>query len=410
VTLDAEVARASRLLGSARDVVSGRVAGATPPPWCAARGWSAFLLGLDDASLARCDRDGAAEVLAVLDGAPRDLAELAAAARDASRLEPFAATASSPLAARADDPNLRGASPRKRVQIGAVVEAIAALAADARRVVDFGSGHGQLTALASDAFGLPSLGVERDPGRVDRAAVLARAFGDARFQVVDALTTDVELDRDDLALGLHACGALGDRIVELAAARGAAVALVGCCPQKIPGAERVAISKAAAGLALPKEALGLANLSAGEGGVERSLALTLDARAARHALGLLLARRGVAVAPGEEMRGLNRRRALRPFAELAEGALALRGLAPPSDDETAAALRDGRAEFAAMRRLSLPRAALARVIEVFIARDRAAFLREHGHEARVVELVARETTPRNVAVLASRRSNRRGAP
>lgn len=154
---------------------------------------------------------------------------------------------------------------------------------------------------------------------------------------------------------------------------------------------------------MPKEALGLANLSSGEAGVERSLATTLEARAARHALGLLLARRGVATRPGEEMRGLNRRRALRPFDELARDAFALRGLAPPSDDEISASLRDGRAEFAAMRRLSLPRAALARVIEVFIARNRAAFLRERGREARVVELVPRGITPRNVALLATRR-------
>ncbi len=400
VTPEDELALAVSVLGSAPDVVSGRVAGATPPAWCASRGWSAFLLDLDDATLARSDREGAAEVLATLDGAPPDLAALAGAAREASRLEPFEAI--STLAGRADDPNLRGASPRKRVQIARLLEAVAGLAAGAPRLVDFGSGPGPLPALAAEAFGLPSLGVERDPRRVDRAAALARALGTALFEVVAALATDFGRDADDLALGLHACGALGDRIVELAAERGAAVALVGCCPQKIGASERVAISRTAAGLSLPKEALGLANLSKGDVGVERSLRATLEARAARHALGLLLARRGVVTRPGEEMRGLNRRRALRPFAELARAALALRGLGPASEDEIAASLRDGGAEFAAMRRLSLPRAALARVIEVFIARDRAAFLRERGRDARVVELVPSEITPRNVALLASR--------
>jgi hypothetical protein len=399
VTIEARLARTIDVIGPNQDIVAGRVVGPNAPSWCESRGWSQFLLGLDDDAVSRCEENGAAEVLPTLVDVPGDLADLARAASDASRLEAFA-----PSEVRAGkgarDPNVRGASPRKREQLDAMLDAMATIAGGAKRIVDFGSGHGQLTSLASEVLGLPSLGLERDPRRVDRAAALGQGREGVSFVAVDAMTSAIDLDERDVALGLHACGALGDRLVVLSAQRGARVALVGCCPQKIPMAERVAISALSKAFSLPKEALGLANLSAGERGVERSLGAMLEARAARYALGLLLSRHEIPTTPGEEMRGLNRRRALRPFDELARAAFALRGRPPPSDAAIAASLSDGRIAFAAMRRLSLPRAALARAIEVFIATDRAAYLVEHGYAACVLELFPREATPRNVAILA----------
>jgi hypothetical protein len=336
-------------------------------------------------------------VLASLADAPEDLRSLGREAIDASVLERF--DVPPPLPGR----KVRKASPRKRAQIDALLAAVSEIAGDASRIVDFGSGHGQLTDLAAEALALPSIGFERDPTRVERAGRMAGSR-EARFVALDALADDVPLREDDVAVGLHACGALGDRLIMLAAERGAAVALVGCCPQKIRAEERQPLSSAARGLALPKDALGLANLSPGEEGVERSLEATLEARAARHALALLLADRGVALAPGAEMQGLNRRRALAPFADLAAAACAVRGLAPPSPGEIDRSLDRGLTEYRAMRRLSLPRGALARVVEVFLALDRAAHLEEAGRRARVVELFSRSVTPRNVAVLAARQA------
>jgi hypothetical protein len=136
-------------------------------------------------------------------------------------------------------------------------------------------------------------------------------------------------------------------------------------------------------------------------GVETSLAATLAAREARHALALLLARRGLVVAPGEEMRGLNRRRARRGLAEIAPAALALRDEPPPTAAELAAASADARRDYARMRRLSLPRALLARLCEVALVLDRAAALVEAGHAARVGVAFDVAVSPRNLLLAAS---------
>jgi hypothetical protein len=235
---------------------------------------------------------------------------------------------------------------------------------------------------------------------VARARALTGDQARASFVAADAIGASLTLDAADLALGLHACGELGDHVVRAAAAAGARVALVACCPQKIRGDARAGLCDAAP--SLPREALGLANVVASDVFAEASRATALRAREQRHALRILLARAGVAASPGEEMRGVNRKRARDPFDVLAARAFAARGLAAPRAEELAASSTAGRALFAAVRRLSLPRAAIARLVEVTIALDRAAFLEGRGYATRLVELVPRDVTPRNVALLAAR--------
>jgi hypothetical protein len=100
------------------------------------------------------------------------------------------------------------------------------------------------------------------------------------------------------------------------------------------------------------------------------------------------------------MRGQNRRRAHRGLAAIAGAALVSRGLAPATEAELAACDADARAEFERMRRLSLPRAMLARLCEVAVVLDRAAALAEAGHEARVATVFDARVTPRNLGVFA----------
>jgi hypothetical protein len=54
-----------------------------------------------------------------------------------------------------------------------------------------------------------------------------------------------------------------------------------------------------------------------------------------------------------------------------------------------------------IRRLSLPRSLLARVIELAVVRDRAAALEECGHAVVVAQLFEQRLTPRNTVLFAS---------
>ncbi|MCZ7677918.1 MAG: hypothetical protein M5U28_03700 [Sandaracinaceae bacterium] len=59
------------------------------------------------------------------------------------------------------------------------------------------------------------------------------------------------------------------------------------------------------------------------------------------------------------------------------------------------------------RRLALPRAMLARPLELALVLDRAACLAEHGAAPEVLEAFDRAASPRNVAIV---RPARDGAP
>jgi hypothetical protein len=185
------------------------------------------------------------------------------------------------------------------------------------------------------------------------------------------------------------------------------VALVSCCLQKIEGAARAPLSRAAAGLSLRRETLGLTNLALGPGGVEVSLDTTLAAREARQALRLLLRERGVETAPGEEMRGINRRRAHAGLAAIAAPGQGRRGLPAATEAEIRHHEEEARRRYARTRRLSLPRNMLARPLEIAVVLDRAAALEESGtFRAHVCTLFERSVSPRNVALFASRAPGR----
>lgn len=392
-----------RILLPVQDILDGRVEACEPPPWCSRRGWDGFLLGLDEGELGRCEAEGLDARAADLPGAPPDLVALALAVGAVTRLPslqqgPHAETA------------LRAVSARKRRQLPALLGAVTAMADHAARIVDVGAGSGHFTMLAADLFAREAVGLERNPERVAAAVARARELGasagQARFVSVDACREGLAFARDDLAVGLHACGELGDRLVVAAASARCDVALVSCCLQKISGPSRAPLSRAAAGLTLRRETLGLANLTSRSRGVETSLEATIAAREARHALHRLLAARGAVAEVGEEMRGINRRRAHAGLAALARQALALRGLAPASDEEIRRHEEEARGHYAQIRRLSLPRNMLARLMEIAVVLDRAAALEESGLTVRVVTLFDGAVSPRNIGLFASREAER----
>ncbi len=398
----AALARALRVLAPVRDITEGRVLAGDPPRWCEARGWTSFLLGIDDAELERCEAEGLGARLDALASAPATLAQLAADVRAAVRVPALRnAPVPPPVADRE-----RAVPERKRLQIAALVSAIQPMAVAATRIVDVGAGRGHLTRIAARAFEKEAVGLERDPERAARAARLAEASprpsgAAARFVAVDVCDPAFVLARGELALGLHACGAAGDRLVTAAAAAGSDVALVSCCLQKVEGSARSPSSRAGAELVLPRETLGLTNLTPRAQGVESSLAATMEARRARYALRLLLEGRGMGEPAGAEMRGINRRRAHRGLADLADRALRSRGLPPPGPEEIERCDALAAVRFGAVRRLSLPRNMLARLVEVAVVLDRAAALEEAGLAVAVATLGADAMTPRNLALFAS---------
>jgi SAM-dependent methyltransferase len=394
------LARALAVALPVQDILEQRVDEAAVPGWCARRGWAPFLLALDEAQLCRAEASGLAELLPELPQAPPDLVELArevTAAVELPRLH-----GATPLAAEA----LRSVRLRKRAQLSGLLSAVAGMAEAAERIIDVGAGSGHFTRLSAELFQRQALGLERNPERV--ASARRRAAGSAApasFVAVDARDT-LQLAPQDLAIGLHACGELGDKLVEAAARARCDLALVSCCLQKISTPIRPALSNDTRTPALRREHLGLTNLTAQPQGVEASIAVTIAARQTRYALGLLLRSRGVALAPGAEMSGINRRRANAGLGAVAERALALRGLAPAS----AAELRQHEAlaaeQYGSIRRLSLPRSMLARLIEVLVSLDRAAHLAERGLEVQLATLFERGVSPRNIGIFASRERGR----
>ena len=99
---------------------------------------------------------------------------------------------------------------------------------------------------------------------------------------------------------------------------------------------------------------------------------------------------------------MNRRQAHAGLAAIAQRSLAVHALPAASDAEIAAFERESQVQFAAIRRLSLPRDMLARAIELSVILDRAARLEESGYAVRVATIFERAVTPRNVSLFASR--------
>jgi SAM-dependent methyltransferase len=399
--------RVQGTLAPVLDIVAERVDDASVPEWCARRGWQDFLLGLKDEELALCEAEGLAFAFPLLATAPRDLAELADSVRQSCALESL-----DPARLAQSSEDYRGVSARKRAQVASLLATLSTLAESAERIVDVGSGSGHFARLAAQHFGRATLGLERNPERVRSAnARLAARLGEApacaaQFTVIDALREPLSLRAHDLAIGLHACGELGDTLVTAVADSGADLALISCCLQKIRTEERAPLARSASGLALSRKTLGLSNLTSRVLGVEADVEHMLGARQARLGLRSLLLARGLSVPAGSEMSGINRRRAQAGLADLAHRALAQRGLPPASATEIAHHERNAARDFARVRRLSLPRNMLSRLVELSVVLDRAMKLHEAGHAVRVATVFEPDVTPRNIGLFASRDAQR----
>ncbi|MBI5532059.1 MAG: methyltransferase [Deltaproteobacteria bacterium] len=386
--------RVGSLVRDTRDIVEERVSDDSIPSWAKARGWTTYLLSLGDDDVHRCEGQGLASRIERMAGAPQSLIELAREVHQILDEVPMREASASLL-------SVRRASPRKLSQLALLIDAAGPLIERSMRVVDVGSGRGSLSISLGSRFAKPVIGVELVEDRV-RGAAKRALQGDVTFVHCDAVARGLGLQDRDLAMGLHACGELGDTLIREAIEAHADVALVTCCVQKVRGEARAPISRAGAdeGLSLRRDVLGLANLSAREQGVETPIEQTMRAREARCALRLYLRERGIAVCAGDEMRGLNRRQAQRGPRELIAAALAKRGMAPATEPQLDEVIQRARDVFGKVRRLTLPRAMLGPVVELAVVLDRASALVEAGYAVQVLRLFAPEASPRNLVILA----------
>jgi SAM-dependent methyltransferase len=393
--VESRLTQVAALLRDHRDIVQGRVNQPTVPLWCAGRGWSEFLLSLSEEALVQCEADGFVDLLRRRGDAPSSLVSVMEQVRAASDIPSIGPV----------EPALgletHRVKARKQAQLGGLLSLAQNLAEGANRIVDVGAGQGHLTRAAARAWDKEAVGLDRNEALIRVARLLAED-GRVDFQFWDAFGDPFDLCESDLVVGLHACGEVGDVLVQRASESGARVLLVSCCPQKVRGEVREPVSRSGRdmGLQLPRGVLGLANLSQLTQGVEASLTDTMRSRQARYALRLLLRGQGCTVSPGAEMRGVNRRQAYHGLRSLAEQALSARGLplATPAEIETFE--QHARLEYGVMRRLSLPRAAFARLVELAVVLDRAALLRERDYSVSVATVFDATVSPRNIGIFA----------
>lgn len=103
------------------------------------------------------------------------------------------------------------------------------------RVVDVAGGHGLLGQVMLLLDGSSSEAVVVDALIPPSAARLSEALAAAwphlrgRVTVVPRSLDELELAADDVVVSIHACGALTDRVLSLASAAGARVAVLPCC-------------------------------------------------------------------------------------------------------------------------------------------------------------------------------------
>lgn len=376
----AELERIALILREASDVLGHRVDAPEPPPWARERGWATYLLDLTDADVQEAERRGLWSL--ALDDAPETLQRLAASAR--SLCSPF-----HPPVERTAPVERQHVPLRKRTQVATLVRRLRDDLGGVSRIVDVGAGHGHFARAVVAALHAPVVGVDHDAARVDVARALA---GDA-IEFISGTPDAIRLGPDDLVVGLHACGALGDALVRHAAAAGSQLLLVSCCAQKIDEPLRPPLSEG--GMTIPRPLLGLSNLSWGDAARQG-----MHGRQVRHALRLLLRARGVHEPLGEVALGIPKKRFRRSLAAVAPRALARRGLRLATPEEIARCEQAAAREFARIRRLSLPRNMLGRLLELLIVFDRARFLETKGYRVDVSAAFSAAASPRNIGLRA----------
>lgn len=270
-------------------------------------------------------------------------------------------------------------------------------------IADWCAGKAHVGRTLAKALGRRLWALDHDAALARDAAGLAEADGvHLRFERCDLLAGPPRSSPRPLewVVGLHACGGLGNRLLDFAIAEEApAVALAPCCLHRhhgAPGWPTRSETARATGLTLDHAALRLA---------------TADEVVARPTLRLRRRRdegfRQAVDLRLRELTGEDRHHPLGTLpaawfdSEFKDFALRVgdrlgRDLGPPA--ALASALREGTRRATRARALGAVRAVFRRPIELFAALDRALWLAEHGRRVRLAPFCSPRVTPRNLLI------------
>ncbi|WP_280554492.1 methyltransferase [Halomonas sp. 25-S5] len=296
---------------------------------------------------------------------------------------------------------------RKWQQVAAFVPRMAALPGAV--LLEWCAGKGHLARTLARRLDREVTGLEWQAALCRDGQALAERQG-ARVQLAqqDVLAPDAArwLTADTQVAALHACGDLHGRLIELAAEQGSAVTLAPCCYHRTarvhyrPFSRRGRELAAAHGLSLTREDLAMA--------VQETVTAPRHVR--RHRQRANAWRLGFD-ALQRQVRG---RDAYLPVPSLAYGrmpesfagfcrwAAECKGLVLPAGIDWHAFEQQGQRRQAEVTRLELVRHLFRRPLEVWLVLDRQRRLEEAGFRVELGTFCARELTPRNLLLRASR--------
>ena len=272
--------------------------------------------------------------------------------------------------------------------------------------VDWCSGKGHLARRLAKGNTAKVVCLEKDPALCasGRASTLDEGLR-IDFERVDVLETEVfpGLGPGAGVAALHACGALNQRLLEAAVATGTSfLAVAPCCYQRIPtpSYRPMSVPGKRANLDLSRHHLRLASFDEVTSSHKRR---TTRRREQSWRLGFDLLQRDstgrdeyapVGPVPTSWLRG--------SFERFCEELAAREEISLPpgwSPGEYEAA---GEARLDTARALGLMRGLFRRSIESWLVLDRILFLTENGYRASAGTFCDRGSTPRNIAILATR--------
>lgn len=329
-----------------------------------------------------------------------------------------ALTAVGPLPSRALETistgSRRSVKARKWGQIEAMVGVAAAIRpSGATHLLDWCGGKGHLGRLAALESGLPVTHLDRQQRLCDEGAALDRRDGvEGRFVCADGYGPLAAgcVRAGVAAIGLHACGSLGERLLTLCRDRGAAsVVLAPCCHHVIADcADHRPLSAAGRAHDLHLTRWNLRLITADE--VVASPARRLSRRremARRLAVDVLmrqLSDEQVYRPPGP----LTRAQLEGPLPDLCALVAQRRGLALPPGVDWRRLQAEGEQRAHDVRALGLVRGIFRRALELWVDLDRACCLAEAGWQVQLGTFCPRHWTPRNLAIAATRAAPSRG--
>lgn len=273
--------------------------------------------------------------------------------------------------------------------------------------VDWCAGKGHLARTLARRHEVTVVALEAQEKLCTEGKSLARRQGTpVRIEQQDVLAPGVEqwLDRGTHVSALHACGALHQRLLELAARTDCAVTLAPCCYQRIPSVDYRPMSRLgrkltrAHGLHLNRDDLALA--------VQETITAPRSDRIARTRgnawrLGFdLLQRKLRGVDRYLSLPSLSHGRTPSSFEAFCRWAAAQKRLPLPAECDWHALEREGWRRYAEVSRLELVRHLFRRPLEIWLVLDRALFLEEAGFRVEVGTFCARDVTPRNLLLRA----------